>query len=112
MSCNVYICGLDCVQAVYHGFGLTVTPERLTAPTLTAALRRVLQEPHFKVSITLPQTLTCIWFVTETHLCHRIVHCMAIQGISSSACVEVSLVTLGKMHELMLPAEAVQTVQS
>ena len=27
---------------------------------------------------------------------------MAIQGISSSACVEVSHVTLGKVHELIL----------
>ena len=46
------------VQVEYHGFGLTVPPERLTAPTLSAALQRVLQEPHFKVSFTLPQRKT------------------------------------------------------
>lgn len=53
-------------QVEYHGFGLTVTPERLTAPTLSAALQRVLQEPHFKVSIMLPQTSMS---VSKSHAC-------------------------------------------
>ena len=50
------------VQVEYHGFGLTIPPERLTAPILSAALQSVLQEPHFKVNCTLP--LNPMLFVT------------------------------------------------
>ena len=69
-----------CSQAVYHGFGVTVPPGKVTAKSVQTALRRVLTEPSFMVGDYSLAGVLCNTIGTESplfHASHSLVHLVA-----------------------------------